>query len=340
MAPCVCVFPRKTNVTVSARNTATLRWLATAAADQSQKLIFKKIERISDFSFDFFKNIQCTWFAYTAAYLTLIIAEMRLNSINSIHFRTKAPEVDPFLSADFLLRQFWNLWNSWKRKTGGSRKQIITARPATIRLREKRQMQIASGAPFFLVAAHSGESSSAPFGRDKPPFCALYSLYPIKFHWIVWCGGRTWNKKFQRNFIQIYSDGSTECTDDADQSVQRVTSFAYHWPCACRRWSAADWDRRAACPVLCWWATGGDLCCTASTAGWSDPRTTVLHLHKWIISRLISLPKSPRWDLMVGKGAFEADEMEEKKFLLPVRMPESNPCNGKRHPFDGCKIMK
>ena len=77
-----------------------------------------------------------------------------------------------------------------KEKNGGSRKQIITARPATIRLREKRQMQIASGAPFFLVAAHSGESSSAPFGRDKPPFCALYSLYPIKFHWIVWCGGK------------------------------------------------------------------------------------------------------------------------------------------------------
>ena len=68
----------------------------------------------------FFKNIQRTSFAYTAAYLTLIIAEMRLNSINSIHFRTKAPEVDPFLSADFLLRQFWNLWNSWKRKTGGA----------------------------------------------------------------------------------------------------------------------------------------------------------------------------------------------------------------------------
>jgi hypothetical protein len=24
----------------------------------------------------------------------------------------------------------------------------------------------------------------------------------------------------------------------------------------------------------------------------------------------------------------------------PVRMPESNPFNGKRHPFDGYKIMK
>ena len=38
-----------------------------------------------------------------------------------------------------------------KEKNGGSRKQIITARPATIRLREKRQMQIASGAPVFWL---------------------------------------------------------------------------------------------------------------------------------------------------------------------------------------------